>query len=228
MTTRTAAASPMSRFAFPAAVAGAGFIVLLTVLGGFGFPGYSHLAHFISELGARGAPHEMLVRFVGFLPAGLLLCFFAWVAARALPASRLASVGFVGIAVYAAGYAVAAFFPCDAGCRPASPSPSQVVHNIGGLAGYAMAPVAMLCLGLAARRWPSGRGLSATAFVVAVAVAALLGLLSLSPKSPWVGASQRLIEAAMLSWIVLCGAYIRARLHAAAGAGATPGSTPGR
>jgi len=199
----------VSRAAYPAALLGALLIVGLTVLAAAGMPNYSHLSQFISELGARGAPHEAWVRFAGFLPAGLLLCAFAWAAHGGLPRSRLLAAGLLGLGIYAAGYVVAAFFPCDPGCRPAQPSMSQVVHNIGGLAGYLLAPLALLALALAARRWPNGGHLVACGFVAAAL--ALLGLLTLSPKSPYVGLSQRVIEASVLSWAVLCGAYVQAR-----------------
>jgi hypothetical protein len=61
------------------------FVVVLTLLGGAFFPDYSHLSQFISELGARQAPYEQLVRWIGFLPTGVLVLVFAFVAFKALP-----------------------------------------------------------------------------------------------------------------------------------------------
>jgi len=200
----------MYRFTFLVAVIGVTLIILLTVLGGLAFPGYSHLSQFISELGARGAPTEMMIRFVGFLPAGLLLCLFAWLAHGALPGSALATFGLIGIGIYALGYVAAAFFPCDFGCRPATPSVSQTIHNAVGLAGYLSAPIALLCLGVAARQWPGATYLAASGFLAAIV--STIGLVTLSPKSPYVGLSQRLIELSVLSWVLLCAFYIQRRL----------------
>jgi hypothetical protein len=197
----------LSHYALPSALLGTTCVLLLTVLGGLGYPDYSHVSQFISELGASGAPHEHLVRFAGFLPAGLLLCFFAWTAFKALPRSGPLTFGLLGLVVYAAGYIVAAFFPCDLGCRPATPSLSQIIHNIGGLVGYALAPLALGALALAAHKWPGGKHLSVLAIVAAVLVWG--GVASLLPKSPLVGLSQRVIETAVLSWVVLCGLYIQ-------------------
>jgi len=207
------------RIAFPCAILGAGGIFLLAVLGAAAFPGYSHVSQFISELGATGAPHEMLVRFGGFLPAGIFLCVFAVAAFMSLPRSGLTTFGLVGMFIYAGGYVASAFFPCDAGCRPAQPSLSQIIHNAAGLAGYALAPLSLLALGWRARKWPGeawpggawpGGGQLAAIGMLSAALS-LVGLLTLSPKSPYVGLSQRVIEASVLLWVVMCGIYIRSR-----------------
>ncbi|NKB72168.1 MAG: DUF998 domain-containing protein [Candidatus Latescibacteria bacterium] len=196
-----------NRLAFAFAVSGAVLVLLLTVLGGAVFPGYSHTAHFISELGARNAPHEMLVRFGGFLPAGLCICVFALTALLILPRGKNTILGLLGLVVYALGYIVAALAPCDPGCRPAEPSLSQLIHNVFGLAGYIAAPFSLITLGLSARTWPGGHYLAPVGF--AAATLALVGLFTLSPESPYVGLSQRAIEVAVLLWVCTCAWYLR-------------------
>jgi hypothetical protein len=188
---------------------GVALVTLLTVLGGAVSPGYSHVSQFISELGASGAPHETMVRFAGFLPAGLLLCVFAVAAGLCLPRSRSARLGFLGLFIYALGYVAAAFFPCDAGCRPAQPSVSQLVHNLAGLAGYVATPLALCSLAIAARRWPDAGKLVVAGWLGAAV--SLFGLLTLNPESGWVGVSQRAIESSALAWVLLCSRYIRDR-----------------
>lgn len=207
---RVAGVTPRHALAF--AIAAALAIVLVTVLGAAAFPNYSHATQFISELGAAGAPHEVAVRFVGFLPAGVFLSLLVVAAYRGLPRSHATSLGLVGIAVYAAGYLVATVFPCDAGCRPAQPSTSQIIHNLVGLAGYLLAPAFLLSLAWSARRWPGGVHLAYLG--VLAAVLALGGLMTLSPRSPYAGLSQRVIEASVLLWVVACGAYVRSRFRA--------------
>lgn len=190
------------------------FVVALTLLGGAYYPDYSHLSQFISELGARQAPHEQFVRWAGFLPAGVSALVFVIVAFKALPRSALTTLGLLGIAVYAVGYVAAAFYPCDPGCRPTEPSTSQVIHNIVGLTGYLLAPLSLAALAWSARHWPDGGSLAAAGFVAAIL--ALLGLLLLSPESRYVGVSQRILELSVLVWIVMCGWYIMVRLPNAA------------
>lgn len=194
--------------AFWSAVLCAAWVLVLTVLGGLLTPGYRHASQFISELGASGAPLEGPARFLGFLPAGLLLLTHAVAAHRALPASRGTTAALVGLGVYAAGYVAAAFFPCDPGCRPAQPSPSQAIHNAVGLAGYLAAPWFLFTLARAARRWPGATW--QVAWGHGAAAVALLGVVTLAPESPWVGVSQRAVEAAVLSWAVVCGWSVKA------------------
>lgn len=179
--------------------------VMVTAVGAL-TPGYSHIAQYISELGARGAAHEWLFRLGGFGLCGLLLLAFCGLAYAALPRSRGTTLGLLGLAIYAAGYLVAAAFPCDLGCRPATPSASQWIHNAGGAVGYVLAPAALFTLARSARHWPAAGRLSLAGH--AAAVLALAGLITLSPTSPAAGLSQRLLEVAVLGWSALCGLYL--------------------
>ncbi len=200
--------------AFSTALAATACIFLLTLLGGLFTPGYSHVSQFISELGASQAAHEYPVRFVGFLPAGVTLLAFCWFAHRALPRASLTSAALIALAVYAAGYCVAAAFPCDTGCRPATPSPSQRIHNLVGGMGYLLAPGFLGVFASQSRTWPAAAPLPIIGLVAALI--ALAGLLTLSPTSSFVGLSQRAVEVAVLGWVVACGWYIDARSRAAA------------
>ena len=187
-----------------------GFVVWAAAL----TPGYSHVSQFISELGARGAPYELWVRHAGFLPAGLLLLTFSALASRAVPRSRPVSLSFFGLALFAAGYLVAAAFPCDAGCRPSEPSASQLIHNAGGLVGYLVAPLFLYTLARAARVWPGATRLAGAGYVAAAV--ALVGRLTLSPSSEVVGLSQRALEIAVLGWVAMLGLYIARQRSGAA------------
>ena len=194
------------KLALATAILGAVAVVLTTIVGGFGFPGYSHASQYISELGARGAPNAALVNLAGFLPAGLLLSAFAYLAWKALPRSRVTSLGLLGIALFALGYIGAAFFPCDAECRPSDPSPSQLAHELFGLAGYLTAPPALLALGWRARSWPDATWFSTLGFVFGGLT--LLSLLFMSPAFGYAGAAQRILEGSVLAWVVACAVYI--------------------
>lgn len=200
----------LARFAFVFAVLGIALIILLTVIGGAAFPDYSHATQFISELGARDAPHEALAGFAGFLPAGLLLVLFTAGAFEVLPRSKRTTFELVGLAIYALGYVAAAIFPCDPGCRPVEPSVSQLLHNLFGLIGYVLAPAFMFELGRSARCWPGGEHLALPAFIVAAIT--LLGVVALFADVRLVGLAQRAIEASILTWLMMCAFYVRARI----------------
>jgi hypothetical protein len=187
-------------------VLGALWMLAMVIAGGATYPGYSHVAQYISELGANGAPQGWAVSWFGFLPVGILISAFALFAWLAAPRSVLSGIGFVGVLLFSIGYIAATFFRCDYGCRPEEPSSSQMMHNMFGLFGYVFAPVCLLLLGLAARKWEKAGLVSTWAFVSAVV--ALIGLFTIAPTSPVLGLSQRAIETAMLSWVVVCGLYL--------------------
>lgn len=193
---------------------GALWVLALTLIGGATFPGYDHGGQFISELGATGAPHGWKISWLGFLPAGVLVCCFALFGYLAAPRSVLSLIGFVGVFLFAIGYVGSAFFPCDFGCRPETPSFSQVMHELIGLAGYVLSPVTLLLLGIAARKWPGGGWLSILGFVTAAT--SLGALLLLSPEFEYVGVAQRVLEASVLAWVVACALYLGAQSKTAA------------
>jgi Protein of unknown function (DUF998) len=197
------------------AVSGAIWLVAMVVIGGAAWDGYDHVSQYISELGATGAPHGWQVSWLGFLPIGLLITAFAFFAWRAAPRSALATIGFVGIFLFAIGYTGSAFFPCDFGCRPDNPSFSQVMHELIGLAGYLLAPVTLLLLALAARTWPGAMWLAVLGFIAApLALVGLSGLMD--SDSPTLGLYQRVLEATVIGWVVACGLYLGAQSKTAA------------
>ncbi len=181
-------------------------VVLLTVIGGANFPNYSHAAQYISELGSVDAPHGRLISWAGFFPAGIFTTAFAFFAWRSLPRSGAATLGMLGLILFALGYLVAAFFPCEGNCRSAHPGFSQAIHNLFGLAGYLSAPLCLWALGWAARSWPRAGHLSVLGF--GGGAMALLGLLFLSPDFRQVGVAQRVLEGSVLTWIAACALYL--------------------
>ena len=106
-----------------------GFLSTTLIVLGRRKPQYSHVIHTISELGEVGAPNQRLVAWGVFFPVGLVL----------LPISYLFHSSFPAVAALAgcvaAGYFVAALFPCDPG-SPVSGSPRQSIHNLGGAIEY--------------------------------------------------------------------------------------------
>lgn len=190
-------------------IAGAAWVVGLTIIGGAMTPGYDHGTQFISELGAKGAPHAREINLLGFLPAGIFVTLFAVTAWMALPRTIWSALGFLGIVLFAVGYGAAAFFSCDAGCKMDNPSQEQMMHTMFGLAGYVGAPAALLALSRAATRWPGATMLSVLG--IASAVGALAGFLAmLSPEYGYTGFAQRVLESSVLIWVVSCSFYCAA------------------
>jgi hypothetical protein len=111
-----------------------------------------------------------------------------------------------GLVLFALGYLVAAFFPCEGDCRSPEPTLAQAIHNLFGLAGYLATPLSLFALGWQARRWMRATHLSILGF--AGSGLALLGLLFLSPDFKYVGIAQRVLEGSALAWITACALYL--------------------
>jgi hypothetical membrane protein len=201
------------KLAMVCGVLGALWVLALVLYGGATFPGYDHATQFISELGATGAPQGQFVSWAGFLPTGVLVCSFAVLGWLAAPKSVWSAIGFVGVFLFAFGYAGSAFFPCDYGCRPEEPTFSQTMHYLLGLPGYFLAPLTLARLGVAARNWPKARHINVLGFVCATT--ALIALAFLSPDYEYVGVAQRVLEASMLIWVAACALYLGTRPRAA-------------
>lgn len=193
--------------AFWAAVIGYLLLLVMIVVGGAAWPGYSHTGQFISELGASGAPHGRLVSLGGFLPVGLCLTLFPVLAAFIPPRSGLRVAGFALLALFALGYIAAAVFPCDAGCRSTTPSFAQMMHNLFGLLGYLGGPIGLILLGFAARRWPGAAWLFPLG--VACGVVALAAFVVMLAEPPFGGLVQRVLEGAVAAWTLACAFALR-------------------
>ena len=83
---------------------------------GAGFPGYSHMKQFVSELGATGAPTAFLMN-AAFLLFGVLMAAFALGLHRSIQAGPGDWLGIALIIGYGLSYVALAFSPCDPGCR---------------------------------------------------------------------------------------------------------------
>ena len=162
-------------------------------------PEYSQVRDYISELGERGAPYAGWVNWAGFLPIGVLVWAFLYLAKDRLQANRktlllLSAVGW--------GYVISAFFPCDPGC-PDWGSRSQMVHNLSGVVGYPAISAGLMLMAIAfrgSREWKKWWVLT----MVSCILVALGFVFMLTPGGePWQGLSQRLSETAIFGWIVM-------------------------
>jgi len=187
--------------------AAAALALLVPVVGARGEPTYSHVAQFISELGAVGAVHASVVAVAGFAPIGALVLAFLAFASGVLPRSRRRTAGVICLGAVGASYLASAVFPCDAGC-PSSGSFSQSVHNLFGLLEYAGALAGLLLLGAALRGWPAWRNLA----LACVGSAALVGVGFVAMLVPELGSfrglSQRISEVAIFSWLAYASFFL--------------------
>lgn len=192
----------MRKLAFWSAVVSYVLFLLTLVIAAENYPGYRHASQFVSELGASGAPTEMFFRFGNFLPCGILIMVFSFASIKVLPKSGVTTLGFCLLAYNALGSLTAAFFPCDFGCRPESPSVSQIIHNLVGLGGYLAAIAGLFVLAIQARTWHGLRYLFPLG--IGCGLAALTSLLFVDPGFVFAGLAQRSLEFSVGLWVLGC------------------------
>lgn len=164
-------------------------------------PGYEHLRDFISELAAREAPTELLMRYAGFVLTGG--CYIAFAAALAWRSrfDLLALVGAGFIALAGLARVLAGIHACDPGCSPLRPSQDQELHNVSARIGYLAMIVAAIYWGAIGSRYAALRRLSALGF--GCGVWAMVFLVLMLARSDFAGLFQRLASAVLSLWMLI-------------------------
>lgn len=182
-------------------IAGPVLFAAVVVIAGAMQSDYSHTHHFISELGATGAPHAAIMNYAGFVPAGLLAAGFGFALARVLPRGTLFLASSALVVLFGLGIATSGIISCDLGCPQNGGSAENAIHN-------GIAPATFLSLivaaGILATRfrhlgsWRRLAGYSAVSAVVAlfllVALASTLGTRDVT------GLWQRFLLFVLFSW----------------------------
>lgn len=190
--------------------------VISTIMAGRQIPDYSHISQLISESYAIDTPFGPYFRFFGFLPSGIFISIFSFLATGKLPNGLATKIGFWGLGIfYGLGTVVVSIFPCDHGCNPEliDPSLSQVIHNLMGFLTYLIVPISVLLLGIAAQKWPNAKYLSYAGLVCGLVAFVFVGILSADLHGKFAGLYQRIIEGSILVWISLCAFYFKSSLH---------------
>lgn len=183
--------------------------VAAATLGGFQFDNYNPLSQLISETAAVDAPYGKLLRFAGYIPAGILLTVFYLLAIGCFPRRTVTTIGFIGLAIfYGIGTLLIGIFPCDAGCNKGfiDPSTSQLIHVAVGMLTYLFVPLSLLLIGFSLRR--TDPKLSSVAIACALVAYALLAFIIITPETGLTGLWQRIIEGSFVVWTVTCAGSI--------------------
>lgn len=119
-------------------------------------PGYSHVAHFISELNATGTPWATQLGLFGFLPLGLIFAAFLVAVTPIAQVHGTSRLGLWLLWSQPIAFIGAALAPCDAGC-PIGGSALQVAHDVLGLVTYFAGALALVLLSSAKGLSPGWR-----------------------------------------------------------------------
>ena len=201
-----------NKLTFFIGILGVGLFVVAAVVGGLLMENYSVTSQYISETYAIDTEYGMVLRTYGYIPSGMLLAIFAFVASKKLPQSKLTKIGFYGLAVfYGMATVVVGFFPCDSGCNKQfiDPSVSQVIHNLTGFLTYIFVPVSILLIGIGLQKSPMYKRLSIQGITYGILSALFVYLLFSYPNSEYIGVYQRVVESAFVIWIITCAIAIK-------------------
>ena len=123
-------------------------------------PEYSHFTQYISELGERGSSTELIMRYAGFVPTGLMHVAFAAFLSVAFRGDRLAVIAATLLAINGLARIGAGLFPCEPGCVGPKLLLSQQLHSLSAGLGFFAFIGASIMWGIVLRRYRSLRGLS--------------------------------------------------------------------
>jgi hypothetical membrane protein len=193
---------PLRKFGLYCGVIGPILWLALIAVAGALRPDFSHLTHYISELGERGSATEGLMRYGAFGFTGFLyLCFAGALLATFRNGWLLRGATFL-IALDGVGRIGAGVFPCDVGCVQATAGPN--LHALFATLGFCSGILAALLWGFLFRRIPLLESLSS--FSVASGAVALVSLLLMSwaggPAMPS-GLLEHLATVALSIWLLV-------------------------
>ncbi|HEX8072657.1 MAG TPA: DUF998 domain-containing protein [Pyrinomonadaceae bacterium] len=167
-------------------------------------PGYSHLTQYISELGERGSSTELLMRYAGFVPTGLMHVAFAAALYAAFRGYRLAPVAAALLALNGLGRVAAGLFPCEAGCAGPRVLLSQRLHSLAAGVGFLALIGAAILWGVLLRRHRSLSGLSGYSIGAGLLGLVFLLLMSWSAElRSGTGLYERLSSGVLSLWVLV-------------------------
>jgi len=188
-------------------ILGVSLFAIASVVGGLLVENYSFLSQYISESYAIDTEYGVALRTFGYIPSGILIAVFCFLAYREFPSSSLTKSGFYGLGIfYGVATTITGFFPCDSGCNPGfvNPSVSQIIHNLVGMLTYTFAPICIILIGLGLRQSPDYGKLSRKAITYGTVSMLFVIFLLSNPASNYIGITQRIIESLFVIWIVTC------------------------
>jgi hypothetical membrane protein len=184
-------------------------------------PDFSHLTHYISELGERGSPTEALMNGWAFGFTGVLYVGFAAALVATFRDGWRWTAAALLIALDGVGRMGAGAFPCDPGCVQVSPGPD--LHRLFATVGFSAGVLAAVLWGLLVRRVPRLRTLASYSVGSgAVAFVCLVLMTRAGDLGLPVGLFEHLATVALSIWLlVFAGSLVWAE-NAARRVGAAP------
>lgn len=193
-------------------IMGVVLFVIAAIGGAMLIPGFSQIKNYLSESYAIDTTYGIYLRVLGYIPSGIFILLFCFLAIKHLPKSTAVRIALPGIGIfYGGGTMLTAVFPCDAGCNKEmiNPSVAQFIHSLSGLFTYVTVPLFVIVLGFAALKWKNDTGtgklILLCGFLSLVFTVLFFSLLN----SAYGGLIQRTLEGSLLLSILLTALYIK-------------------
>ncbi len=176
--------------------------VILMIVAGFLYEGYSHATQAVSELGGVEAQYP-IVQNANFFIVAILIVAFAFGLHRGIGGGKGSRLGPILVGIFGIITVPQAFLPCDPGCG--WESFTGALHNLTGLSGFLA-----VCIGIlvTARRfkgdpnWQSYRRYSLITGVAAlVSLVAWIGISKAAGVDAVNGVLQRVFIGIVFLWI---------------------------
>lgn len=177
---------------------------LVIIVSGSLRPEYSGFTQYISELGERGSSTELLMRYAGFVPTGLMHAAFAAVLYGVFRGNRLAAIAALLLAVNGLGRVGAGLFPCELGCTGPRILLSQKLHSISSGIGFLAIIASSLLWGIFLKFKPKLRWLGLFSIGSGIlGLVFLLLMLSSAEARTATGLYERLSTGVLSLWVML-------------------------
>lgn len=173
-------------------------------------PGYDHLTQYVSELGERGSSTELLMRYAGFVPTGVMHVLFAGSLYSAFKGRKLVSVAVMLLVLNGLGRVAAGLFPCEAGCAEPRILLSQKIHTFAAGVGFLALIASSIIWGIILRR-RGERGKLGTYSIVSglLGLVFLLLMQSSDESRAGTGLYERLSSGFLSLWVLVFAASLR-------------------
>jgi len=192
-------------------ILGAFLFIITTIFGGALFDGYSHISQYISESYAYGTKYGHLLRWLGYIPSGLLIGFFYIMVAKKIKDYKYIFIGLIGFGIlYGMFTSLVSVFPCDFGCKRDSSdsSVSQFIHTVLSLFTYTLTPFSIYLTGLGFKKLGDFKGFYRLSTLLSVVVFTFGMVFLFNANSPTAGLLQRITEAMYLFWIIYFSVFL--------------------
>jgi hypothetical membrane protein len=174
-------------------------------------PGFSHYTQYISELGELGSSTELPMRYLAFVPTGLMHLAFAAALATIFKGNRLGALAAILLALNGLARIGAGYFPCDVACEETG-SLGQRMHSLFATVGFIALVVSSVLWSVVLRRTPSLRNLAAYSAASGVLGLAFLLLMVWSAEPGTArGLFERLSSGVLSLWILVFALRLRTR-----------------